>query len=232
MASGFRLLDSDLPFLRVPVRLVNSTETPPKSHTGVVTGGVIGGVMALLVVGTIALIAWRRRGQSHGRTSVGSSFFRESTNQGTQVTVTPFNPTMLTPTDAAPFVAGPQMDFPQRLSFRPFSTGDSPPSLRRVVSVPVGLSGKELARFRSNGFRSQPMVGRESHPPLTVTIGRNAPGGAAASPTSSSEARRPRSENNFSRHETHIWHEIQQLPVERSESPPSYVSRPQGSNML
>jgi hypothetical protein len=241
MASEF-FRGSDLLFLRAPVRLeVNSSQTvtpqagiPPKSHTSAVTkgaiGGVAGGVAALLAVGTIALVAWHRRKQSHGRTSVGSSFLRESTNQGTHATVTPFNPTMSTPIEAAPFVAGTQMDFPQRLSSRPFSTGDPPLPLRRMVSVPTGLSGKELARLRSNRLRSQAMDGRASDPLLTVTIGRDALGGAVASPTSSSEFRRPRSENNFSRQE---MHEIQQLLAERPESPPpSYVSRPQGSNMF
>jgi hypothetical protein len=193
--------------------------------SGGAIGGVAGGAAALLAFGTIALVVRRRRRQIHGHSDVGSSF-RESTNQGTHVTVTPFNPTMLTPTEAAPLAAGAQMDFPQRLSSPPFSPGDSQLSLRRMVSVPVGLSGKELARLRSNRLRSQSMVGQASYPPLTVTIGRDALAGAAASPTSPSEARGPQSENNFSRHE---MPEAQQLLVDRSESPPSYVSRPQGN---
>jgi hypothetical protein len=181
----------------------------------------------------MALVVRHRRRQNHGRTDVGSSLLRESTNQDTQVTVTPFNPTMLTPTEAGPLAAGTQMDFPQRLISRPFSPGASPLSLRRMVSVPIGLSGKELARLRSSRLRSQSMVGQASHPPLTVTIGRDALGGAEASPTSSSEARRPRSENDISRQELHEIQQPVQLPVERSESPPpSYVSRPQGSNMF
>jgi hypothetical protein len=227
-------------FLRAPVRLVvNSTQaetphtgTPTKSHTGVVTKAVVGGVVALLAVGTIGLVAWhrRRRSHGHGRTSVWPTFLGESTNQGTQVTVTPFNPTMLTPTEVAPLAAETQMDFPQRLFSRTFSPGGLPLPLRRMMSVPIGLSGKELAQLRSNRLRSQSMVGQSSHPPLTITIGRDALEGAEASPTSSSEIRRPRSENNFSRYETH---EIQQLLGERSESPPpSYASRPQGSNMF
>ena len=227
---------SDLVLLRVPDRLVvNSTqdgtpqaETPRKSHTGVVTRGVIRGVVVLLAVGTIAVVVWHRRRQSHrhGRTSAGSSFMAETTNQGTQVTVTPFNPTMLTPTEAASLAAGTQMNFHQRLFSRPFPPRDSPLPLRRAVSVPVGLSGKELARLRSNRLRSQPWVRRASNLPSTVTTNRDALEAAAASPTSSSESR---SDNTILRHETH---EIQQLPVERSGSPPSYVSRPQGSNML
>jgi hypothetical protein len=225
-------------FLRAPVLIASPTTTgtpfgtPLKPHKRMVSGGVIGGVAggvaALLAFGTIALVVRHRRRQSRGHTSAGSSVFRESTNQGTQVTVTPFNPTMLTPTEAAPLAAGAQMDSPQRLFPRPLSSWDSPLSLRRMVSVPIGLSGKELAQLRSNRLRSQSMAGQASHPPLTVTIGRDALEGAEASPTSSSEARRPRSENNISRQE---MPEVQQLPVERSESPPpSYFSRPQGSN--
>jgi hypothetical protein len=182
----------------------------------------------LLALGTIALVVRHRWRQNHGRIDVGSSFLTESTNQGTQVTVTPFNPTMLTPTEAAPLAAGAQMDFHQQLFPPPFPPGGSTLSLRRMVSVPVGLSGKELARLRSSRLRSQSMVGRASYPPLTVTIGRDALAGATALPTSSSETRRLRSENNISRQE---MHEIQ-LPVERSEPPPSYVSRPQGPNMF
>jgi hypothetical protein len=197
--------------------------------SGGAIGGVAGGVAALLAFGTIALVVRHRRRQIHGHSDVGSSF-RESANQGTHVTVTPFNPTMLTPTEATPLAAETQMDFPQRLLSRPFSPGGSPLSLRRMVSVPIGLSGKELARLRSSRLRSQSMDGRPSDSPLTVTIDRDALEGAAASPTSPSEARGPQLENNISRQE---MHEIPQLPVERSESPPpSYVSRPQGSNMF
>jgi hypothetical protein len=228
---------TDLLFLRVPVLIASPTTTgtpvgtPLKPHKRVVSGGaiggIVGGVAALLAFGTIALVVRHRRRQIHGHTDVGSAF-RESTNQDTQVTVTPFNPATLTPTEAAPPRAGARVDFPQRLFSRPFPQGDSPLSLRRMVSVPVGLSGKELARLRSNRLRSQHMDGRASYSPLTVTIDRDVLAGAAASPTSPSEAW-GQSENNFSRHE---MPEVQQLLVERSESPPSYVSRPQGSNMF
>ena len=234
IASEFLPRGTNLVFLRVPDQLVvNSTQakTLPKSHTGVVTRGVIGGVVALLAVGTLALVVWhrRRRSHGHGRTPSGSSFLGTTTNPGTQSAVAPFNPTMLTPTEAAPLAAGTQMNFRQRLFSRPFPRGDSPPSLRSTVSVPVGLSGKELARLRSNRLRSQTMVGRASYPPLSVAIGRDALEGAAVSPTSSSEAPRPRSGNNISMHEIH---EIQELPVERSEPPPSYVSRSQGPSIF
>ena len=232
MASKFLLRGIDLLILRAPVLIANPTTTgtpkgtPLKPHRRVVSGGVIGGVAggvaALLAIGTIALAVWHRRRQSYGRTYFGSSFLRESTDQGTQVTVTPFNPTMLTPTEAPPLAAGTQMDFQQPLSDRPSSPEDLPLPLRRMesVPVPVGLSGKELARLRSHGLRSQPMNERPPDPPLADTIGRDALEGAAVATTSLSEARRLRLETSFSRHET------QQLLVERSESPPSYASRP------
>jgi hypothetical protein len=212
-------LGSDLLFLSAPVVLTNPnpsttpTGTPSKSHTGIVAGGVIGGVAALLAIGTIALPVWYRRRQSHRRTSpsVGSSFLRDATDQSTYVAVTPFGQTGLALTEAAPLAAG--------LVHRPSSPEDVALPLRRVASFPVGLSDKELARLRSNGLRSQPMDGRPSSPPLTATDGSDAFEGAAAVATASSEAQRLRLESNFLRHE------IQQLPVERSESPPSYASR-------
>ena len=155
--------------------------------------GVLGGVAVFLVIVAIALVIWRRRRQSHRRTSVGPSSLGEVIPEGTQVTVTPFNPTGSIHTD-------------------------SPPPL---VSVPVGLSSKELARLRSpaNVSRSQPMDGRPSDPPLITTAERDALGDAVAVATSSSEARILRSEVNVLRNE------VQRLHEEISESPPSYASR-------
>ena len=211
----FRGSDLLLLFPSVPVNLTisnpsttptppSTTPTPSKSHTvkhtGMIAGGVIGGVTALLAIGTVALAVWHRRRQRHRRISpsVGSSSLRDATDQGTQVTVTPFGQTGLALTEAE----------------------DPSLPLRRGTSFPVGLSGKELARLRSNGLRSQPMDGRPSSPPLTATNGSDAFEGAAA--TASSEAQSLRFESNFLRHD---------IPVERSESPPSYVSRPWASDI-
>ena len=185
-----------------------------------VIGGIAGGVAASFAIGAIALAVWRRRRRSHGHTNLGSSFLRGSTDQGTEVTVTPFSPTMLTLTEAPPLAAGTQMDFQQQPSHRPSSLEDLPLPLRHVESAPVGLSSKEIARLRSHGLRSQLMDGRSPDPPLADTIGGDALEGAAVAVTSLSEARRLRLESNDSRHE------VQQLLVERSESPPSYASRP------
>ena len=215
-------------FLRVPVNLTipNPTTSPTgtssesKSHTGTVVGGVIGGVTALLAIVTIALAVWHRR-QSHKRTSpsIGSSSFRDATDQGTQVTMTPFSLTGLAPTEAAPLAAG--------LVHRPSSAGDPSLPLRQEAPFPVGLSDKELARLRSNGLRSQAMDRRPPSPRSTITDGGDASEGAVAAATGSSGLQQLRLESNYLR----VGPDIQQLLVERSESPPSYASRPLASNI-
>ncbi|KAH9071186.1 hypothetical protein EDB83DRAFT_2367063 [Lactarius deliciosus] len=217
-------------FYRAPVVLITDNhtttqpETPPKPHTGmsVVTKGVIGGVVALFAIGAIALVVWRRRRQSHRRTSVEPPSLNEIVSQGTQVTVTPFDPTGLILAEVAPLLAGPQTDSQQLLFHRPSSPEDSPPPLRRMATIPVGLSSKELARLRSlasaSRAQAQPTDGRPSDDPLlTVTTDRGELGGAAVA-ASSPEAQRLLLENNFLRHE------IQQLREEGSELPPSYAS--------
>ncbi|KAH9001077.1 hypothetical protein EDB92DRAFT_6973 [Lactarius akahatsu] len=215
--------------LRVPVKLTpnpTTTGTSSKPHTGVVSRstirGVLSGVAAFLVIVTIGLVVWRRRRQSRRRTSVGPLSFGGVMSQGTQVTVTPFNPTGSTLAEVAPPDAGsgPRMDLQQRLVHR-LSSSDPPLPLRGVVSVPVGLSSKELARLRrslANGSRSQPMNERTATLPLPAITDSGALGGVAAAAPASSEARILRSEVNVLRDE------IQRLHAEISELPPSYAS--------
>ncbi|KAI9440205.1 hypothetical protein BJY52DRAFT_524154 [Lactarius psammicola] len=203
------------PVVQIPNNLITTTGTPSKSHPGAVVGGVIGGVAVLFAIGAIALVEWRRPKQSHRRASV-RSLLRQS-HRRTSVTVTPYSPTESELTEAVPLEAGPQTDWQQRLAHRPFFPEDSPPSTR-VVSIPVGLSSKELAQLRSNGLRSPSTDGRPSGPSLAGTIDRGALGSAAAEATSSFEAQRLRSEVDF------LMHEIQQLRAERSDAPPTYVS--------
>ncbi|KAH9072398.1 hypothetical protein EDB83DRAFT_2261387 [Lactarius deliciosus] len=152
--------------LKVPVKLAaNSTiVTPSKSHTTMIRGVLIG-VAALLVIVAIALVVWRRRRQSHRRTSVVPSSF-EVMSQGTQATVTPFNPTGSTLTEVAALDAGPQRGS-QRFAHRPSSSEGPLVPLRRVVTAPVGLSSKELARLRSlaNRPRSRPIDDQGRAPP-------------------------------------------------------------------
>ncbi|KAH9050589.1 hypothetical protein EDB84DRAFT_1555238 [Lactarius hengduanensis] len=213
-------------FLRVPVKLTanpTTTETSSKSHTSVVARrtirGVLSGVAAFLVIVAITMVVWRRRRQSHRRTSIGFSSFEGVMSQATQVTVTPF-PTGSTLTEVAPPDVGHQTDSQQWLVRQSSSSEDPPLLLQSVVSVPVGLSSKELARLRSlaNGLRSQPIDEGPSNSPLPATTDGDALGGAAPAATSSPEARLLRSEVNVLRDE------IQRLHAEISESPPSYAS--------
>ncbi|KAI9446259.1 hypothetical protein H4582DRAFT_543251 [Lactarius indigo] len=173
----------------------------------------------------IALVVRRRWRQSHRRTSFESSSLGEVVSQGAQVTVTPFNPTGSTLTEVAPLDVGPQTDSQQQLVHRPSQLEDSSVPLRGVGSVPVGLSGKELARLRSlaNRSRSRPTDGQPSNPgpPLTTTADRSVLEGAAAVATSSSEARILRSEVVLGQE---VMHEIQRFHTEISGPPPSYTS--------
>ncbi|KAH9180747.1 hypothetical protein EDB89DRAFT_62544 [Lactarius sanguifluus] len=220
--------------LKAPVKLTanpspTTTGTSSESHTGVVSRstirGVLSGVAAFLVIVAIGLVVWRRRRQSRRRTSVGPSSlsFGGGMSRSTQIIVTPFNPTGSTLTEVAPPDAGsgPRTDLQQRLIHRLSSSEDPALPLRGVVSVPVGLSSKELARLRrslANGSRSQPMNEQTTTPPLLATTDSGALGGAAAAATASSEARILRSEVNVLRDE------IQRLHAEISELPPSYAS--------
>ncbi|KAH9027634.1 hypothetical protein EDB85DRAFT_2276647 [Lactarius pseudohatsudake] len=201
-----------------PDPTATGTSSTPHTSLSVVTKGVIGGFAALLVIGAIALVVWRRRRRGYRRTSAAEPSFPSEVVSA--VTATPFDPTRSITTEIALHLAGPQTDSQQLLSHRPSSRDDSPLPLRRAVTIPVGLSDKELARLRSleNGSPSQPTDGQPSNPLLTVTTDRGELGGVAGAATSPSEAQRLRLENNFLRHE------IQQLRVERSEFPPSYAS--------
>jgi len=79
----------------------------------------------------------------------------------------------------------------------------------RALPLPVGLSGKELARLRNESSHSQLTDALSSGLLLTATTEL----GAA---TSSSEARRLQSEVESLRRE------MQQLRAERFEAPPGY----------
>ncbi|KAH8980364.1 hypothetical protein EDB86DRAFT_3107620 [Lactarius hatsudake] len=207
--------------LQAPVLTTDptTTGTSSKPHTGlsVVIKGVVGGVAALLVIGAIALVVWRRRRRGYRRTSAEPLFPSDVVSE---VTVTPFDSTGPVTTAMELHLAGPQTGSQQLLLHRPSSPDGSPLPLQRALPIPVGLSDKELARLRSleNGPRSQPTEGQPSNPPLTVTADRGELGGVAGVATSSFEAQRLQMENSFLRHE------IEQLRVERSEFPPSYAS--------
>ncbi|KAH9013284.1 hypothetical protein EDB84DRAFT_1568730 [Lactarius hengduanensis] len=171
------------------------TSSTPHTSLSVVTKGVIGGVAALLAIGAIALVVWRRRRRDYRRTlaSAEPSFQSEVVSEDT---VTLFDPTRPITTEIA--LAGPQTDSQQLLSHRPYSQDESPLPLPGAVNIYVGLSDKELARLRplANGPRSQSTDGQPSNPLLTVTTDRGELRGVGAA-TSSSEAQRLQLENNF-----------------------------------
>ena len=201
---------------RAPVVLTANTRTPSKSHshTGVVAGS---GVAALLAIGAIAFVVWRRRRrlrqQTLSHTHDGSPSLSEVIDQGEQFTVTPFNPTR-----PASLTVG------QQLVHNP---EDSPRALRREVSFPVGVSSKELARLRRlRGLRTQavPIIGGSSDP----LAGPQVRGAATVAALPSSEAQRRPSGDNVSGDETRI----ERPHGGRSELPPSYASRAAGIDNL
>jgi len=206
-----------------------SSNSKSKSHAGAIAGGVVGGIAALLAIGAMLFVAWRRRRQSHKRASVGSSLLSFTLKgvtdyEDTQVNLTPLGPSESGFTTA---VALPQTDWQPDRFVRRQSVSEASPFLSSpTVPVPVGLSDKELAQLRLGGMRSSPgMDGRPSVATLspTATSEGGTTGGAATASevttSSRSEALRLRTEVDF------LMQEVQQLRAERSpEAPPTYVS--------
>ncbi|KAI9430131.1 hypothetical protein H4582DRAFT_2104007 [Lactarius indigo] len=195
------------PVLQITANLTTTTGTvtSSKSHSGAIAGGVTGGLAVLLAIGTIAFVKRRQRKRSHRTTSVAVAPYTDSSTESALA-------------EAVPLDVGPQTDWQQQLAHRPFFPEYSPYPAPPVVSIPVGLSGKELAQLRSNASRSQSTDRRPSDLSLTATTDGGVPGGLPAEATSPSEARRLRSEVDLLRHE------VLQLRAERSEAPPTYVS--------
>ncbi|KAI9447112.1 hypothetical protein BJY52DRAFT_375069 [Lactarius psammicola] len=206
--------------LKVPVIQITTNPTTigtsSKSHTGAIAGGVTSGIATLLAIGTIALVVWRRRsrrGQSQSHESVRYVSPGGVIDLRPQGTVTPFNRMGPTLAEAAPLHAGPQAEQQQWLVYGPSSLEGPPLPSSRVLSVPVGLSSKELAQLRS---RSQPTNGGFSpDPPPTATTDRG-----GATPSSRAEDQRPQWRSEVES----LRREMQQLRTERFEAPPSYIS--------
>ncbi|KAH9020011.1 hypothetical protein EDB85DRAFT_2153324 [Lactarius pseudohatsudake] len=197
---------------------VNATTTTSKatSYTGAIAGSIAGGVVALiLVVGTIVFVR-RRRGQDDFRKSTGSSFSGAAMEAGSQMTVTPFSPTLAA---AASLEAGYQSGSTSFASLPPPPPPPPPSQIAALAPVPVGLTDKELARRRSAAIRS-PLTSHArtsssgSQPTATYpsTIGTSE--GSTSTPTP--ETRRLQSEVESLRRE------MQELRAERFEAPPSY----------
>jgi hypothetical protein len=161
-----------LTFLRAPViqitvnhtttNHITTTETSSKSHTSAITiGGAIGGVAVLLMLGTIALVIRRRRTQSQRRTSIESSsrfsFPKEVTNESFQITGTA--------TESAYTQAVGSQTVQQEQIVHPFVPDVSPRLSSDMVSIPVGLTSKELAHLRSLAIGSRPEPTDRQPPP-------------------------------------------------------------------
>ena len=205
-------------FLRAPVVkiTVNATSSSPSSskttsHTGAIAGGVAGGVVALiLLAGTIVLVRRRRRRDDLAGESFSSSAIEPRSDS--QMAVTPFNPTLV-------------VTIPPDTSSPAWTTSDGPfyssePTLSPIAaSIPIGLTGKELARLRSapmvstssSHARSSSSGSQPTSPPTISSADQ-----ATATPTL--ETRRLQTEVESLRRE------MQQLRVraERFEAPPSY----------
>jgi hypothetical protein len=135
--------------------------------------------------------------------------------------VAPHSSTEQELTDAVPPGAGPRMDQQQHM-VHPFLPQDTLLSSPDAVSIPIGLSSKELAQLRelANAPRPESPDRRLSDFSSAATTDRYALGGVTTEATALPDARRLWSEFDLLRHE------VQQLRAERSESeaPPTYVS--------
>ncbi|KAH9064487.1 hypothetical protein EDB87DRAFT_1680356 [Lactarius vividus] len=184
-----------------------------KSHTGAITGGAIGGVMASLAIGAITLV-WRRRRRRFK--SIRAWLKGDVIEPDLPMMATPFDPTLA---GAAELESSFQTSWQQRWvgpvepEIVPLvHASDSPMSSPPVTPIPAGLSSKELARLRRDISRSRSADALPSAPSLPAITGQ----GVA---TSSSEARRLQSEVEALRRE------MQQFRVDtvgRFEAPPGY----------
>ncbi|KAH9171798.1 hypothetical protein EDB89DRAFT_2070371 [Lactarius sanguifluus] len=201
------------PVVEITANATTTTSSKATSHTGAIAGGIAGGVVALiLVVGTIVFVR-RRRGQVDFRKSIGTSFSDATMEAGSQMTVTPFSPTLAA---AASLEAGYQSGSTSFVSEPP----PPPPSQRAALApAPVGLTDKELARLRSAAIRSPPTSHARtsssgSQPTVTYPSTLGTSEGSTSIPTP--ETRRLQSEVESLRRE------MQELRAERFEAPPSY----------
>ena len=141
---------------------------------------------------------------------LGVSFMRAATDKDLKVTMTPFNPGLMEAVspDERPVTDGQQMVSRDSLLSSP------------AVSIPVGLSGKELAQLRSNLSRSENTDGQPSDFSSPTITDRDTLGGGATGTAPSPDSRRLWSEVDLLRQE------VQQLRAERSEpeAPPTYFS--------
>jgi hypothetical protein len=215
---------SDLPLLRAPVFQITanpmttgtSSKSQSKLHIGVITGGAIGGIAALVAIGAVALMVRHQRNRRLRRQSVGSSF-ETVTAPDWSMTVIPFNQTHI---GVAGLESGSQMNSQRRwaepvrpesiplVQAPPLKSPMTSPCVVSFDSFPVGLSGKELARLRADSLGSQSNDPWSSGLTLAATT-------ELSGTASTLEAQRHRSEVECLG--------IVQQP--RSEAPPDYEDR-------
>lgn len=90
-----------------------------------------------------------------------------------------------------------------------------------AMSIPVGLSSKELAQLRSNALRSGPANPLPPPSPAVSAVSTDGDvlGGMTTEVPPLPEVRRLQSEVD------HLRREVERLDAERSEPPPTYISR-------
>ena len=211
------------------------------SHVSAIVGGTIGGVVGLFAIGFLAFL-WRRQGLNSADPS-GSS-----TNRRLEDTVTPFNPmgSMLT-TGTTPSVDGiSQMTEQQqplmsgtysshgagRAGAVPGPPSSAPPlrvmPLLMPVTIPTGLSDKELAQMRSATSQPSSATPPMLSPQSDTSPNTSTPGRANTNTDRSSTTTRSRVEDQrpWQSEVDSLRREMEQLRAERFDAgaPPSYFS--------
>jgi hypothetical protein len=132
-----------------------------KRNIGAIVGGVIGGVVAVFAVISITTFVKRQRRRGRPRSILTfSTDFREA---GPELIVTPFDPYSYEVVAQDSGILAEQQSFVSeeqeaetvalhRLSSTPLTAFPLP---QPGTPVPVGLSDKEIARLRAEGFNSQ-----------------------------------------------------------------------------
>jgi hypothetical protein len=219
----------------LPTATQTTTPRPKMSHAGAVARPLIGTTVALVLLGAVILgfIWYRRRYNPIGGCSAFSTGVIEAASE---LEVSPFVPGSPEMTHGNPMaVSGWQR--PQSGSLPsvatdadPHDPSSSPPGLHSQLpaSVPVGLSGKELARMRAENQPSRPAINTIAETPLGDASGSQSPPLPA---TTTEQRETPTSVpliRTLQAQVDRIWREIGQLQVraERlggSEVPPSYA---------